>query len=113
MFKSRPSNHDSGRRVMKRALWVIVLVWFVLQFMPRVNAQQEEQESKGKQTGIAWAYGFPASATQAQIVAAMFPAPRGGRGGGAGGPAGGGRGAAPAPGAPPEPAEGLDAIRDV
>src|SRR5438046_9786745 len=107
MFKSRPSNQDSGRRVMKKALWVIVLVWFVLQFMPRVNAQQEEQESKGKQTGLAWAYGFPAAATQAQIVAAMFPAPRGQRGGGAPGGGGGQRGGGAAP-APAEPAEDLD-----
>jgi cytochrome c553 len=91
-----------------------VLVWFVLQFMPRVNAQQEEQESKSKQTGLAWAYGFPAAGTQAQIVAALFPAPRGQRGGGGGGAAPGGqRGGAPAPAAPAEPAEDLDAIRHV
>src|SRR5262245_20166655 len=98
---------------MKKALLVIVLVWFVLQFMPRVRAQQEESDSKTKQyTGVPWAYGFPASATPAEIAAAL--APRGGRGGGGGGAAGGargggGRGAA----APAEPAEDLDAIRHV
>src|ERR1051326_2588582 len=99
---------------MKKVLSLIVLVWFVLEFMPRVNAQQEEQDSKGKQyTGVPWAYGFPASATPAEIAAAL--APRGGRGG-AGGPGGGGarggRGGAAAA-APAEPAEDLDANRHV
>src|ERR1051326_6037510 len=89
---------------MKKVLSLIVLVWFVLEFMPRVNAQQEEQDSKGKQyTGVPWAYGFPASATPAEIAAAL--APRGGRGGG-------GRGAAPAA-APPEPKEDMEASRHV
>ena len=99
---------------MKKFLLAVVLVWLVLQFMPRVSAQQEEQESKSKQyTGVPWAYGFPASATPAEIAAAL--APRGGRGG-AGGPGGGGarggRGGAAAA-APAEPAEDLDAIRHV
>jgi cytochrome c553 len=95
---------------MKKLLLVIVLVWFVVQFMPRVSAQQEEQESKSKQyTGLPWAYGFPASATPAEIAAAL--APRGGRGGG-GARGGGGRGGAAAA-APAEPAEDLDAIRHV
>jgi cytochrome c553 len=98
---------------MKKFLSVIVLVWFVLQFMPRVSAQQEEQESKSKQyTGVPWAYGFPASATPAEIAAAL--APRGGRGGGGagGGARGGGRGGAAAA-APAEPAEDQDVIRHV
>jgi cytochrome c553 len=95
---------------MKKFLSVIVLVWFVLQFMPRVSAQQEEPESKTKQyTGLPWAYGFPASATPAEIAAAL--APRGGRGGGARG--GGGRGGAAAQAAPAEPKEDMDAIRHV
>src|SRR5712691_4151654 len=90
---------------MKKCLLVIVLVWFVLQFMPRVSAQQEDQESKGKQyTGVPWAYGFPASGTPAEIAAAL--APRGGRGGG-------GRGGAAAPAAPAAPAEDEDVIRHV
>src|ERR1051326_2749552 len=74
------SNHPAankkalGRRVMKKFLLAVVLVWFVLQFMPRVSAQQEEQESKSKQyTGVPWAYGFPASATPAEIAAALSP----------------------------------------
>src|SRR5712692_5408378 len=99
MFKSAAVKQKgvSEEPVMKKFLWVIVLVWFVLQFMPRVSAQQEEPESKSKQyTGVPWAYGFPASATPAEIAAAL--APRGGRGGG-------GRGGAAAPAAPAEPAE--------
>src|SRR2546425_13357536 len=95
MFKSAAVKQKgvSEEPVMKKCLLAIVLVWFVLQFMPRVSAQQEDQEAKGKQyTGVPWAYGFPASATPAEIAAAL--APRGGRGGGgAGAPAaGGGRG---------------------
>jgi cytochrome c553 len=101
---------------MKKVLLVTVLVWLVLQFMPRVSAQQEESDSKTKQyTGLPWAYGFPASATPAEIAAAL--APRGGRGGGGGGAAGGARGGGgrggAAPAAPAEPAEDLDAIRHV
>lgn len=103
---------------MKRLLWVIVLVWFVLQFMPRVHAQEQQAEPKAREyTGVPWAYGFPASATPAEIAAAL--APRGGRGGGgaAGGGGqrgGGGRGGAAAPAAAPaEPAEDMDAIRHV
>src|SRR5690349_10288262 len=101
-LKVRPdscSNHaavgEKGRSeeaVMKKFLSVIVLVWFVTQFMPRVNAQQQQQpEPKSKEhTGLPWAYGFPASATPAEIAAAL--APRGGGRGGAGAPAAGGRG---------------------
>ena len=119
MFKSRLSKTKgiSQEAVVKKVLLAVVLVWFVLQFMPRVSAQQEDQESKGKQyTGVPWAYGFPASATPAEIAAAL--APRGGRGGG-GAPAaggargGGGRGGAAAAAAPAAPAEDEEAIRHV
>ena len=102
---------------MKKFLSVIVLVWFVPQFMPRVNAQQQQPEPKSKEhTGLPWAYGFPASATPAEIAAAL--APRGGGRGGAGAPAaggrgGGGRGGATAAPAPAEPAEDMEAIRHV
>src|SRR5262245_45094550 len=103
--------------VMKKFLSVIVLVWFVLQFMPRVSAQQQQPEPKSKEyTGVPWAYGFPSSATPAEIAAAL--APRGGGRGGAGAPAaggrgGGGRGGAAAAPAPAEPAEDMEAIRHV
>jgi cytochrome c553 len=100
---------------MKKVLLVIVLLWLVLQFMPRVSAQQEEANTK-QYTGLPWAYGFSAPATPAEIAAAL--APRGGRGGaggagGGGARGGGGRGGAAAPAAPAAPEEDTEAIRHV
>lgn len=98
---------------MKKFLSAVGLVCLVLQFMPRVSAQQQS-EPQSKDTGLPWAYGFSAPATAPELAAVL--APRGAGRGGAPGPAaggggrGGGRGGAAAPAAP---AEDMDAIRHV